>query len=84
MPRIPIVPPIKTVTTGGMDATIYEIIPDDLPDGLSGIVDAPALGRVQVSWNESGFCRDSAAECNLNPNAPELAAVLQQLRMARP
>jgi hypothetical protein len=83
MPRISIKPPVKAKTKGGMDATIFEIDSDDLQDGLSGIIYTPGMGEIAKSWSDVGICSNASDECNLDPLAPEVAAVIRKLLAAR-
>ena len=54
MPPKAITPPVKVKTRGGLDATIFEIDPGDLQDGISGTVFTPAMGEITKSWSEAG------------------------------
>lgn len=84
MPSIPINPPVKVKTKGGLDATIFEIDPNDLQDGISGIVYTPGMGDIAKSWSDVGICSNSSHDLNIDPEDPALAVVIDQLRAARP
>jgi hypothetical protein len=84
MPAIPIIPPVKVKTRGGLDATIFEIDPDDLQDGVSGIVYTPGMGDIAKSWSDVGICSNAPDDLNIDPREPAVAAVIGQLRAARP
>lgn len=84
MPLIPINPPVKTKTQGGMDATIFEIDTDDLQDGINGIIYTPGMGPIAKSWSDVGICSNAGDDCNLDPHAPEVAEVIEKLKSARP
>ena len=84
MPSIPINPPVKVKTKGGLDATIFEIDPDDLQDGISGMVYTPGMGDIAKSWSDAGICSNAPHDLNIDPEDPALAVVIDQLRAARP
>lgn len=84
MPAMPLVPPVKTTTKSGMPATIFEIDPADLQDGLNGIVYTPAMGDKPKSWSDVGMCSNATEDWNLDPNAPGVKEAIETLRAARP
>lgn len=83
MASIAINPPVKVKTKGGLDATIFEINPDDMQDGISGMVYTPGMGDIPKSWSEGGTCSNAGDDLNINPHDPAVAAVIDQLRSAR-
>lgn len=83
MPTIAINPPVKVKTKGGLDATIFEIDPDDLQDGLSGMVYTPGMGDVAKSWSDVGICSNAPDDLNIDPRDPAVAGVIDQLHAAR-
>lgn len=83
MPPKAITPPVKVKTRGGLDATIFEIDPGDLQDGISGTVFTPAMGEITKSWSEAGICSNAPHDLNIDPHDPVVAAVIDQLRAAR-
>jgi hypothetical protein len=84
MPSIAINPPVKVKTMGGFDATIFEIDPDDLQDGISGMVYTPSMGDSAKSWSDVGICSNAPDGLNIDPRDPAVAAVIDQLRAMRP
>lgn len=83
MPSIAINPPVKVKTFGGYDATIFEIDSDDLQDGISGMVNTPAMGDIAKSWSDAGICSNSPDGLNIDPRDPAVAAVIDRLRAMR-
>jgi hypothetical protein len=55
MRRIAINPPVKTKTKCGLEATIFQIAPDDLQDGIDGMVYTPVMGDIPKSWSDGGI-----------------------------
>ena len=84
MALIPVIPPVKTKTVGGMDATVFEIDTDDLQDGINGVIYTQAMGDIPKSWSDGGICSNAGTDCNLDPHAPEVAAVIGRLKATRP
>lgn len=84
MSTIAINPPVKVKTKGGLDATIFEIDPDDLQDGISGIVYTPGMGDIAKSWSDAGICSNAPDDLNIDPRDPAFISVAVQLRAARP
>lgn len=84
MPSISINPPVKIKTKGGLDATIFEIDPDDLQDGISGMVYTPGMGDIAKSWSDAGTCSNAPDDLNIDPEDSAFAAVVDELRAARP
>ena len=84
MSSIAIMPPVKVKTKGGLDATIFEIDPDDLQDGISGIVYTPGMGAIAKSWSDVGICSNAPDDLNIDPRNPAFVVVVDQLRAARP
>lgn len=76
-------PPAMARTRGGFKATIFEIQPEDMRDGLSGIIDTPGMGEIHKCWNDVGICSDSSEDCNLDPNEPDVARQIKRLKEAR-
>jgi len=83
MKKITFNPPVQTLTTGQYPATIFEIDPDDVGDGVGGRVVTPGMGDIVVAWNDVGICRGTVDSSNLDPRKPEVAAVIEQLKQAR-
>lgn len=83
MPTTPLIPPVKTTTKGGMQATIFEIDPDDLQDGLNGIVYTPAMGDKPKSWSDVGICSNADDGWNLDPHAAGVKEAIEALHSAR-
>ncbi|WP_156473068.1 hypothetical protein [Pseudorhodoferax sp. Leaf265] len=75
---------MKLKTKGGLDATLFELDPDDLQDGISGMVYTPGMGDVAKSWNDFGICSNASDVLNIDPRQPAFVAVVDQLRAARP
>ncbi len=84
MPRVAVNPPVKVKTKGGLDATIFEIDPDDLQDGLNGMIYTPGMGDIAKSWSDVGTCSNAPDDCNIDPHHPDVAAVIARLRAERP
>lgn len=55
--------PVPVVTRGGYHGEITGIQNDH--DLLSGWVDTPGAGRINVRWNGSGIARDRSEDCNI-------------------
>ena len=84
MPKIAVIPPVKTKTKAGFDATIFESDSDDLQDGINGIVQTPGMGPIPKSWSDVGMCSNAPDDLNIDTSDPAGAAVVQQLQAARP
>jgi hypothetical protein len=84
MTSIAINPPVKVKTKAGLDATIFEIDPDDLQDGISGMVYRPGMGDIPKSWSDGGICSNAPDDLNIDPRDPAVAAAIGQLHAARP
>jgi hypothetical protein len=71
-----VIQPVETKTRGGLDAEITGIDPVD-PDCLKGTVDAPALGKLNVTWDQGGICRDQDPDCNLDLSDSEVQDAIE-------
>lgn len=71
-------PPVQIKTAGGFDAIITSI-ESEPPDIFIGTMKSPA-GSCNVSWDESGFCRNMEPAANLDPHSGEFQALLEEAR----
>jgi hypothetical protein len=83
MTPIAIQPPVKVKTKGGLAASIFELVPGDMQDGLSGMVYTPAMGDIPKSWSDVGICSNASDDLNIDPHEPAVAALIAKLHAAR-
>lgn len=71
MKEIPISPPLKTTTKGGLPAVVEYVRPNDRVDTFRGTIEIDEFGaEKEVTWGAGGICRDHADTFNLTKNSP--------------
>ncbi len=68
--------PIQTKTVGGYSAEIQSVHTDNV-DCVHGIIHFPNGSTGTGMWSNSGICRDSSQECNLDWRSSELQKLLK-------
>lgn len=67
--------PVPIVTRGGYHGEITGIQNDH--DLLSGWVDTPGAGKINVRWNGSGIARDKSEDCNIAVHDDAIAEAIK-------
>lgn len=66
---------VSTITSGGFDAVITDVVTSRATDQLEGYVMTSYQGQKSVVWDYQGICRDNPPDLNLDMHKPELAFV---------
>jgi hypothetical protein len=66
---------IRTKSFGGWDVVLTGIDPTD-HDFMHGTIDTPGRGVISGRWDDAGYLRGGTAQCNIDPNDPDIAELI--------
>jgi hypothetical protein len=82
MAIITVYPAVKTKSAGGYDVVILQLDTKSA-DPLLGMIDTPGSDHISKSWDEFGLCRDGTDSCNIDPNEPAIAELIQRAKKGK-
>ena len=80
---IPLNPPVTTQAKGGCDVSLHDLNIDQNRTSLNGFTHEHPSRPVPRRWTPSGACIGGPTKWDIDPQAPEVAWVVQTLRQAQ-